>query len=100
MAESTPVSSVMRASTWTCAPFRLARTSEICGGLVSSARAAAAKHRTIATVAIRMRQDYRTCPPLASLHQTPSGGGGLRGELDRNGLRDARLLHGHAVERV
>src|SRR5438093_718601 len=28
------------------------------------------------------------------------GGSGLWGELDRDDLRDARLLHGHAVERV
>ena len=40
MAESTPVSSVMRASTWTWLPFTLALTSAICGGFVSSARAA------------------------------------------------------------
>src|SRR5437899_8752818 len=63
MAESTPVSSVMRASTWTCPPFRLARTSEICGGLVSSARAGTATNTVAitATVEMRMCRHYRTC---------------------------------------
>src|SRR4051812_19319161 len=100
MAESTPVSSVMRASTWTCPPRAAAFTSEICGGLVSSARAAdaAANAATGRPSKYAWLQDIAD-PTTGQLRKSGCGGAGL-GELDRDDLGDARLLHGHAVERV
>src|SRR4051812_13522391 len=106
MAESTPVSSVMRASTCTWLPRALARTSEICGGLVSSALAARAKQSAAIPEAsgVRMPGDYprraRINRARAARRRLRRGRRALRGELHRDDLRDARLLHGDAVERV
>ena len=62
IADSTPVSSVMSASTWTWPPFAPARTSEIWGGLVSSARAEKARHSAMTPRMVegRMPEEYRT----------------------------------------
>src|SRR6266446_6673616 len=102
IAERTPVSSVMRASTWTWLPRTPARTSEICGGLVSSARAPAARHSAPnpARMVVRMRGDYRA--RAGGIKSAGSGGGRgpLVRELDGDDLGDARLLHRHPVQRV
>src|SRR5216684_1474480 len=59
MAERTPVSSLMRASTVTLPLETEAFTSLIAGGLVSSANAAVASKEMAARIAMRMAQDYR-----------------------------------------
>src|SRR5471032_2241382 len=122
MAESTPVSSVMRASTLTLPPFAEAFTSEMAGGFVSSARAARARAKTAARATngkgmaaqITPRTRRRNALPNGFSDQPRSaqsalrgeallllrGGGGGGGELDADRLADARLFHGDAVERV
>src|SRR5712692_9902963 len=60
MAERTPVSSLMRASTVTLPLETEAFTSLIAGGLVSSANAAVASKEMAARIAMRMAQDYRS----------------------------------------
>src|SRR5689334_4477320 len=99
IAESTPVSSVIRASTWTWLPRRPAFTSEICGGLVSSARAASAQQKTAKAAKRkgRMRRDYLTS---AASDQSGRRGRPLRRQLHGDDLRNARLLHGDAIQRV
>src|ERR1700687_5597190 len=73
MAESTPVSSVIRASTCTCPPLTDAFTSLMAGGLVSSARAVEASRAKAAKEArtrVRMARRLPHGPARSTLQRS------------------------------
>src|SRR3981189_763201 len=95
----------MRASTWTWPPLAAAFTSEIWGGLVSSARATEATQSAAspAKIEVRIREDYQKSAREPCGWEAPASSRRRRGllrQLHRDDLGDAGLLHGDAVERV